>query len=280
MMAAFFEGDSWVGSDTSQYSPNIYFVNSQTPLVPVKLREYSFRDAITDMRVDMGEPGGIVYIPLADNARPAPGSDGQLAVINLDSGEEWGLTEGEVTSGGIWYAGGAYRYHIRNSGIPPEGFAQRGAGIGQLAGIVRECEIERGYIGHAVTLAYDFPCSPETCAANGWPEVIPPFTKTDGRGESKYDLPEGARLAIRPEITRKQIADACSGVIGCVLWTLNMQQYGGFIVDRSDHPKTYAEGDATALWDSSIWSKDMLKDIPPEWYVVIDWNLPSTKRVD
>src|SRR5512139_875819 len=127
-------------------------------------------------------------MPLPANARPAPGTDGQLVVINVDSGEEWGLIQGEIGKNGSWYAGGAYRYHIRNSGVPPTGFAQRGAGIGQLAGIVRECEVKRGYIGHAVTLAYDYPCSPEVCAANGWPAVIPPFTKTDGKGGSKYDI--------------------------------------------------------------------------------------------
>jgi hypothetical protein len=58
---------------------------------------------------------------------------------------------------------------------------------------------------------------------------------------------------------------------------LNMQEYGGFIVDNSDHPKTYAEGDATANWDPSVWNKSMLKNIPPDWYVVIDWNTPSTE---
>lgn len=279
MVAAFFADSTWIGTDTSQFAPNIYFADTTTPLVPVKLRQYSFRDASNDIHVDMGEPGGVVYMPIPANARPAPGTDGQLVVINLDNGDEWGLAEAEVTSAGIWYADGAYRYHIRNSGIPPKGFAQRGAGIGELAGIVRECEIARGYIGHAVTLAYDYPCSPETCRANGWPDVIPPFTKTDGKGHSKNDIPEGARLAIRPEITRGQIVEACAGVRGCILWSLNMQKYGGFIVDGSGHPKTYAEGDATAKWDSDVWSKNMLQNLPSEWFVVIDWNFPSTRKV-
>jgi hypothetical protein len=64
---------------------------------------------------------------------------------------------------------------------------------------------------------------------------------------------------------------------GCMLWVLNMQEYGGFIVDDSGHPKTYAEGDATAHWDPAVWSNDMLRNIPPEWYAVIDWNHPATK---
>jgi hypothetical protein len=277
MVRAFFKSRDWIGADTSQYAPNMYWVANDTPLVPVKLMENRFRDAMNDKQLHYGQPAGIVWMPLPVEARPAEGTDGQLVVINVDTGEEWGLNEGYVDGAGNWFAGGIYRYHIRNSGIPPEGFGQRGAGIGQLAGIVRRCEVERGRIDHAVTLAYDYPCAPEICQQNGWPASILPFLKTDGRGASQYDIPEGTRLAIRPEISREAIIEACAGIRGCVLWALNMQVYGGFIVDNSDHPKTYAEGDATAKWDSSVWNGNMLRDIPPDWYVVIDWNTPSTE---
>ena len=277
MMSAFFKSRDWIGADTSQFTPNMYWVSNETPLVPVKLKKNSFRDAMNDQTLVYGEPAGVVLVPLPLDARPAKGTDGQLVVINTDTGEEWGLNKSSVDGAGNWSAGGIYRYHIENSGIPPKGFGQRGAGIGQLAGIVRRCEVERGRIDHAVTLAYDYPCEPEVCEQNGWPASIPPFRKTDGRGDSQYDLPEGARLAIRPEISREEIIDACDGVQGCVVWALNMQEYGGFVVDNSDHPKTYAEGNASADWDSSVWTRNMLRDIPPEWYVVIDWNTPSTK---
>ncbi|MBI5842262.1 MAG: hypothetical protein HZB19_19420 [Chloroflexi bacterium] len=277
MMDAFFESANWIGSDTTQFAPPIYFVSSETPLVPVRLNANRFRDAINDVSIQYGAPGDIVWMPLPAGAVPAPGTDGQLAVINLDTGEEWGINKGAVTDAGEWTAGGAYRYHIENSGIPPEGFAQRGGGIGQFAGIVRRCEVERGRIDHAVTIAYDFPCEPGVCQANGWPAVIPPFTKTDGEGTSQFDIPEGARIAIRPEISLKEMRSACSGVKGCEVWLLSMQQYGGFIVDDSGHPKTYAEGNATANWSSAMWPADMLRNVPPDWYVVIDWNYPSTK---
>jgi predicted sugar kinase len=56
-----------------------------------------------------------------------------------------------------------------------------------------------------------------------------------------------------------------------------MQEYGGFIVDNSDHPKTYAEGSVTADWNASLWTRTMLREIPADWYVVIDWNYPSTE---
>lgn len=277
MMAAFFEHHNWIGSDTAQYTPNVYFVSNETPLVPVRLMKNRFRDAIDDFQILYGQPAGVVRMPLPTDALPARGTDGQLVVVNIDTGEEWGLNRGVVDSAGNWSAGGIYRYSIENSGIPPDGFGQRGAGIGQLAGIVRRCEVDRGRIDHVVTLAYDFPCSPEVCQQNGRPAVVPPFRKTDGRGTSPFDLPEGARLAIRPEVSQADILEACAGIKGCVLWTLNMQKYGGFIVDNSDHPKTYAEGNPTANWDASVWTDNMLQNIPQDWYVVIDWNHPSTK---
>jgi hypothetical protein len=277
MMEAFFKDSDWIGTDTSQYTPNVYLVSKHTPLVPVKLREYRFRDAIKDTTIKYGEPAGIVRMPLPSDARPAVGTDGQLVVVNIDTGEEWGLNNGYQDSAGNWFAGGVYRYSIENSGIPPEGFGQRGAGIGQLAGIVRRCEVDQGYIAHAVTIAYDFPCAPEVCQQSGWPASVPPFRKTDGKGTSVYDIPEGARIAIRPEISKDDIVKACREVKGCIVWVVNMQEYGGFIVDNSGHPKTYAEGNATANWDPSVWTDDMLSHIPSDWYAVIDWNSPSTK---
>lgn len=275
MIDAFFEGKGWIGTDTSQFTPNVYWASKDTPLVPVQLRKNRFRDAINDQIIQYGEPAGTVWMPLPAQALPAVGTDGQLVVINIDTGEEWGLNEGYVDSSGKWFASGVYRYSIKNSGIPPEGFGQRGAGIGQLAGIVRRCEVDRGYIDHAVTIAYDYPCAPEVCQQNGWPAAIPPFRKTDGKGVSQYDIPEGTRIAIRPDISRNQIVKACSGIRGCVIWAVAMQEYGGFVVDNSDHPKTYAEGNPTAGWDPSVWTKDMLRNIPVDWYAVIDWNYPS-----
>jgi hypothetical protein len=111
-------------------------------------------------------------------------------VINVDTGEEWGLNEGFVDDEGNWFASGVYRYHIE---------------------------------------------------------------------------------------TREQIVETCDGIKGCIVWALNMQEYGGFIVDNSDHPKTYAEGDATAQWEPSVWTRNMLRNIPQDWYVVIDWDHPSTE---
>src|SRR6266498_506290 len=120
MMAAFFENSDWIGTDTSQYTPNMYWVTNSTPLVPVQLKQNRFRDAVDDIQVQYGQPAGVVRMPLPSEARPALGTDGQLVVINVDTGEEWGLNEGYRDSEGHWFAGGVYRYSIQNSGIPPE----------------------------------------------------------------------------------------------------------------------------------------------------------------
>ncbi|NCP86504.1 hypothetical protein GW781_09405 [bacterium] len=274
MMSAFFKTRTSIGSDPSQYAPNIYFVTNQTPLVSVALWSKSrFQDAIDDTVVYYGQKGASQLAPIPLGALPAPGTDGELVVINIDTGEEWGINHGQVDQSGHWTAGGLYRYHIWNSGLPPAGFSQRGAGVGALAGIVRPCEVQRGDINHAVTIAYNYPCSPSNCVANGFPAFIPPFKKTDGTGSWRYDIPEGAHLAIRPEITLLEIEQVCGGLKGCIVWARAMQTYGGYIVDRSGHPKTYGEGNITAQWTPDLWTSNMLTNIPQSWYVILDWRV-------
>ena len=133
MMDAFWNGTRWIGSDPAQYAPNIYFVDVKTPLVPVKLRKNRFRDAFDDKEIQYGEPAATVWMPIPSGALPAPGTDGQMVLINVDTGEEWGLNKGTLDPFGVWFANGIYRYSIQNSGVPPEGFGQRGAGIGNCS---------------------------------------------------------------------------------------------------------------------------------------------------
>src|SRR5688572_27803573 len=80
MIAAFFESSDWIGSDTSQYAPNVYWVSDVTPLVPVQLLKNRFRDAVNDHKLQYGQPAEVVWMPLPLNARPAEGTDGQLVV--------------------------------------------------------------------------------------------------------------------------------------------------------------------------------------------------------
>ncbi|HEY9526768.1 MAG TPA: hypothetical protein VIR02_06785, partial [Anaerolineales bacterium] len=64
MMRAFFESRDWIGADTSQYTPNMYWVANDTPLVRVQLLENRFRDAMNDKLLQYGQPAGVVWMPL------------------------------------------------------------------------------------------------------------------------------------------------------------------------------------------------------------------------
>jgi hypothetical protein len=94
MIAAFFKDNHWIGSEASKYTSPIYFATNETPLVTVQLNNgRSYRDAFDDRNIKFGVQGGTVQVPIPVLAQPAPGSDSQLAVINLDSGEEWGIKD-------------------------------------------------------------------------------------------------------------------------------------------------------------------------------------------
>ena len=69
MMAAFFKRDDWIGSDVTQYAPNIYYADASTPLVPVTMwPSRSFRDALSDVEILYGQPGDVVFVPLPSEA--------------------------------------------------------------------------------------------------------------------------------------------------------------------------------------------------------------------
>ena len=58
MISAFFKSRDWIGADTSQYTPNMYWVENDTPLVPVQLLKNRFRDAMNDKLLAVRSAGG------------------------------------------------------------------------------------------------------------------------------------------------------------------------------------------------------------------------------
>jgi hypothetical protein len=146
----------------------------------------------------------------------------------------------------VWGIGATngYHYNTRWSGVPPSGFASRGAGVPYLAGLVRPCEVAQGHIDHALAFAY-----PRTTA-----QFVFPATKSDGHAPSGQGLPEGARLQLDPSISDSVITSTwgCSGA--CYTIAKALQRYGMYVVDTGGHPKIIIEYEGTAHWGGRITS--------------------------
>jgi hypothetical protein len=185
-------------------------------------------------------------MPIPEGAAPAAGSDGQLIIVNRDTGDEWGVWRLRRESGGAWTATNATHYNIRWDAVPPRDrggrpFFARGAGIPYLAGLVRPCEIRRGRIEHALAFAYDYPT----------PDYVHPASKSDGKSTDPRDLPEGSRLQLDPSLSERRIRSwGCAGP--CLTIARALQDYGMYVVDNGGRPKVMLEYEGTARWSGLV----------------------------
>jgi hypothetical protein len=262
-----------LGSNPDAYTIPVYLVNSQTPLVKVRVRN-SFRDVVSigpgRQKVTSYSPGTTVWIRIPKSAQASDGSDRQLVLLNPRTKEEWGLYRAEKHDN-RWEAAGMYHYNVGWTGVPPNGFAGRGGGSPYLAGLVRKCEIDRGYIGHALVMGYDYPCIGSVCRDNGYPAYIYPAIKTDGDGRGDFDIPEGARLQLNPNATSADIRKWCGTDRACRLMVRAMQDYGVYLMENSGNPKVYVEDNLTANW-GRVMDTNTIAGIPISAFRVLDWR--------
>jgi hypothetical protein len=222
-------------------------VSGSTPRRTVSVSGW-FSNVTNDGRTLVNRGGGTVSLPIPPGAAAAAGSDAQIILIDHDTGDEWGASHFQ-RSGSGFSAWNVYHYNTRWSGVPPStssggAFANRGAGVPYLAGLIRPCEIAAGRIDHALAFAYDSPTG----------RFIPPATKSDGASDDPRDLPEGARLQLDPSITPAQLqAWGCTAT--CATIARALQVYGMYVIDNSGRPKVMAEFEGTAQWNGTITSK-------------------------
>ena len=236
-----------LSSDPNQYTYPVYGVTAATPLQTVTVSGW-FSNVTDGGRRLVNQRGGTVRLPVPPGAAPAPGSDAQIILVDHATGDEWGASRFARTAGG-YRAWNVYHYNVAWSGVPPSAanggsFANRGAGVPYLAGLIRPCEIAAGRIDHALAFAYDAPRG----------DFVTPATKSDGASNDPRDLPEGARLQLNPDLTPAQIgAWGCGGA--CLTIARALQEYGMYVIDNSGRPKLIAEFDGTARWDGTITSR-------------------------
>jgi hypothetical protein len=213
-------------SDPDQYSYPVYFADAQTPLLPVRCERY--RCGVLGWgrltRVDV-----IENVPIPPLMRPSTGSDGQVIIIDEVLGVEYNLWQVQRTEQG-WTASNDSVYSIFGDGAPAE-YGSRGAGVPYYAGLIRPWEIRQGRIEHAIAFGYPTPAR-DRC--------VYPASKTDGRSDLPYAIPEGARLQLDPSLTEEDFDRMGLDRTGKII-ARALQEYGMILIDISGRPKIIAE---------------------------------------
>ena len=226
-------------SDPNQYTFTLYFADNTTPRWDVPCGRN---------KCDIVAPTGVtsVYtltnVPIPSNARPSAGSDGQMIIVDKNTGAEYGFWR-VVRTGTGWTVSNGAVYNIFWDGMPPR-IGARGSGIPYSAGLIRPWEIRRGRIEHALTLAYPTPAL-DRC--------VFPATRTDGDSADPYAIPEGARLQLDPALTDADF-DAWGLTRTGKIIARALQEYGMFVIDDSGRSKIEAEDLFNNPYATEQWS--------------------------
>lgn len=228
------------------YSAAIYVAASTDPLVKVTYPQ------------GWGYPGGTISVHMPTAANGAPGSDGELLVIDGTTVHNFWIFNRTSSTTGTAQSYGAANILTGTGWGSKSPFLSAGitaAGSSQMAGILIQAETDLGEINHALNLRGD-----STIVASG---LIGEAISSDG-GASKGILKEGQRYAI-PKTT---VMPSGLSVLGQKVFRA-MQNYGAFVTDVSGGCTTvgaqqnaYDDATMTALWHDSNAIIPLLKQVP------------------
>jgi hypothetical protein len=162
-------------------------------------------------------------VRIPDLARPAAGSDRHLTVVDQDSGWEYDFwkVESKPRGGGVLRVGFGGRTRIDGDGLGSDSTA---AHFGNLAGIIRAPELERGRIDHALFVIADCDSGRAVYPATGL--GAPCSNRTDAPSEGtrlQLDMSDAEIRALRAPRWKRTILRA-------------MARYGMFVGDTGGSP--------------------------------------------
>ncbi len=189
------EQEESVGIATTSYGVPIYTVGPSQPAVHIDLDQGPSQAALQD---------AFDAVPLPENARPAPGSDADLAVYQPSSDTMWEFWRLVKRTDG-WHAQwggrmvhvssdpGYYRNVVDPSGKVLERplWGAPATSFPLVAGVMTIKELQSGQIDHALCLAISH------TRAGVW---VWPAQRTDGDVRSSVEVPEGAHFRLDPKL--------------------------------------------------------------------------------
>jgi hypothetical protein len=213
----------WI--ETSFGSAPIYEVGPRQPTVRVQLDR-----GISSLWWNSLQPA-FDAVPIPANARPATGSDAEMAVWQPSTNQLWEFFEMRRLGDG-WHAawGGAMQDVSDNPGYYTTGawpgalpvWGATATSLPVAAGVITLAEIKRGPIDHA--LAIDLPHP--RAGVWAWPAQ-----RSDGTGSASNDIPEGAHLRLKASLN---IASLGLPPLVQMIATA-AQKYGMVVRDQTHH---------------------------------------------
>jgi hypothetical protein len=235
--------DGQITSDATKYSYPIYFANEDTPLWDVPCLIYNCT-VVTSKSTYKTEI--LRNVPIPPNANPSAGTDAQMIIFDRNTNTEYDLWKAERTETG-WKIGNGSVYDMSWTSTPLH-YGSRGAGVPYYAGLILPWEILNGHIDHALAFAY-----PEVAKDR----CVFPATKTDGKSDLPYAIPEGARLQLDPTLTDENFEQMGLNRTGKII-AHALQGYGMFLIDVAGRPKIYAEDLENNPYVTHQWSDPSL----------------------
>jgi hypothetical protein len=237
-------------SDVDQYTIGLYCITPDTAPTTVTFSGY-YSDYTSGTRVGHGYAPTITNLPIPTTITPPTGTDAQLVIWDQNAGIEYGFWQFAWTNGHATATNGyAIRTDTTSTGRFADGLAGRGAGLPYLAGLVRPTDIATGHIDHALAFVYPFPSHQYTY----------PASKTDGKGTTGTDLPEGTRLQLDPTLTPTDLTNLGLTPTAVII-AQALQRYGMYVVDNSGSAKIYLQDRPSAAWDTTT-TRTLLSTIP------------------
>ena len=156
------------------------------------------------------------------NAAPAAGTDGEVVIHNIDTGDCTELWQATRVDANNWTCvwGGTIRNARTSDGTHPAGYGTMACGLAFLPSMITPDELRDGWIGHAIGIGM-----PPSTVDN---RIVPPATRTDGDLTATDLVSEGQRLRIPRSVNVYNLGlNRTATIIARAA-----QEYGFIIVDR------------------------------------------------
>lgn len=218
-------GEPRPGINTHAYTPPLIIARNSDPVVTFRWENCG----------GLPNDGGLVEHHLTDlhvpaDAMPAAGTDGEMTVYNVDTGQytdTWQTRRDAAGWSACW--GGTIEDAGSNDGVFPAPFGTAGSGLALEPGTVKATELSKGYIDHVVGVTLP------VGVIDGY--VSAPATRTDGNATGPATISEGQLLRLPPDLD----LDALQLSPVARTFARAAQEYGLVVWDRSDDVTFRAE---------------------------------------